>query len=145
VKAYVGTDISSKMIEIANGKLHHDLPADLRFCVSESHDFPDQPIDALLALNLFHLLPDLEATIRNAFDALPSGGLLIDKTALLRDGAWYVSAAIPIMQFFGKAPSVRSLTHNEYHDILTAIGFEIIEEVLQPGTAPRLFTVSRKP
>jgi len=145
VSNYLGTDVSSSMIDIARSKLANDFPANLKFEVSPAGTIPDTPFDAILALNLFHLVKDLEEVLQAIYNSLPSGGLMIDKTALLKDGKWFIGAALPIMQFFGKAPYCRSLTSNSYRSLLQRAGFETVEEIIQPGLVPRIFTVSRKP
>lgn len=145
VQSYVGTDLSAGMIEIARGKLSADLPADLAFEVAQAGAIPAGPFDAILALNLLHLLPTLEADLKAIFAALPEGGLFVAKTGLLKDGAWFLRPIIPVMQFFGKAPYVRSLSATELRDLLTSAGFTMIEELVQPGMAPRMFTVAQKP
>ncbi len=145
VAEYTGTDVSPGMIKIARSKLTTDLPADLSFEVAPAIEFPAQRFDAILALNLFHLLPNLEDVLEAAYNALPSGGLLIDKTGMLKDGKWFLGPMIPVMRFFGKAPYVRSMTANDYRSLLRRAGFEQIEEIVQGGIAPRVFTVSRKP
>lgn len=145
VAEYTGTDFSTEMIDIARSKLSDDLPANLAFEVASANEIPTGNYDAILALNLFHLVKDLEVVLANIYEALPSGGLLIDKTALLKDGKWFIRPMIPVMQFFGKAPYCRSMTGAEYRSLLRRVGFEPVEEILQPGMAPRMFTVSRKP
>lgn len=145
VAEYVGTDVSPKMIEIARAKLTAQTPAHLRFETGEAGALPKGGFDTILALNLLHLVDDLEGVLAAIYDALPSGGLLIDKTALLREGKWYLGLAIPVMRALGKAPFVRSLGLQEYQALLTAAGFEQVEQSVQAGMAPRAFTVSRKP
>lgn len=145
VAEYTGTDLSPKMIEIARSKLSPDLPANLGFEVGVAGKIPKGPYDAILALNLFHLVENLEQVVSSIYDALPSGGLLIDKTAMLKDGKWFLSLALPVMRAVGKAPFVRSMTATDFQSILRNAGFETIEEIQQPDIAPRLFTVSRKP
>lgn len=104
VKHYLGTDVSSGMIEIARSKRPTDTSHSLEFDVAPAADLPKGPIDAVLALNLLHLVPDLTQVLHNAAQALPTGGLLIAKTGLLKDGAWFLGLVIPIMQAVGKAP-----------------------------------------
>ena len=135
VAEYPGTDFSAEMIDIARSKLSDDLPANLAFEVAPANEIPTGNYDAILALNLFHLVKDLEVVLANIYDALPSGGLLIDKTALLKDGKWFIRPMIPVMQFFGKAPYCRSMTGAEYRSLLRRVGFEPVEEILQPGMA----------
>lgn len=145
VKAYTGTDVSSEMIKIARAKLTDDLPANLAFDVAPAGAIPDGSYDAIIALNLLHLLPALEADLRAIYDVLPPGGLFIAKTGLIKDGAWFLRPMIPVMRVLGKAPFVRNLSAGELIGLMTATGFEVVEEINQPGIAPRLFTVARKP
>ena len=145
VASYTATDLSAEMIRIARGKLTDDLPADLAFEVGRAGALPDGSFDAILALNLLHLVRDLETVIDQVFERLPSGGLFIAKTGLLKDGAFFLRPLILAMQLVGKAPYVRRLSASELRAMLTDAGFELIEDFLQPDTAPRLFTVARKP
>lgn len=145
VGSYLGTDISPGMIDIARAKLGPDTPDGLSFEVAEAGTLPDGAFDAIIALNVLHLLRDLEAHVAQVFDALPSGGLFISKTGLIRDGAWFLPLIIPVMRALGKAPYVRNLARAELEAILTRAGFELSETLLQPDTAPRLFIVARKP
>ena len=145
VASYTATDLSAEMIRIARGKLTDDLPADLAFEVGRAGALPDGSFDAILALNLLHLVRDLETVIDRVFERLPSGGLFIAKTGLLKDGAFFLRPLILAMQLVGKAPYVRRLSASELRAMLTDAGFELIEDFLQPDTAPRLFTVARKP
>ena len=145
VKSYTGTDLSPEMIKIARAKLSPDLPANLAFEVAAAGDIPAGRFDAILALNLLHLVPTLEADLHTIYAALPPGGLFVSKTGLMKDGAKFLRPIIPVMQFFGKAPFVRNLSASELNGILIATGFETSEEIVQPGLVPRLFSVARKP
>ncbi|MEL6841019.1 MAG: methyltransferase [Pseudomonadota bacterium] len=145
VNRYIGTDVSPGMINIARSKLRGDTAQSLSFEVAAAADIPDAPADAVLALNLLHLLPDLTQVLHNAYEALPAGGLFIAKTGLLKEGAWYLGLMIPVMQAFGKAPYVRRLSEADLMAALAQAGFEEIETIRQKGIAPRLFTVHRKP
>lgn len=145
VDRYLGTDVSAGMIDIARAKLADGPPGAPEFAVAPAGDLPKGPFDAILALNLLHLLPDIEAVVARTFDALPSGGLFIAKTALLKEGKWFLAPIIPVMRFFGKAPYVRSLDQKELIGILTEAGFVLEETLIQPDMAPRMFTVARKP
>jgi predicted TPR repeat methyltransferase len=146
VDRYIGSDLSPKMIAIAQGKQTRDTPAHLTFVVSDAAHLPSGPHDVILALNLLHLLPDLEEVLSRIYDALPSGGLLIAKTGLLKDGPrvlpWVV---IPAMRAIGKAPYVRNLGASEMLELLRRSGFSVTETLVQKGMVPRIFTVASKP
>lgn len=145
VDRYIGTDVSGSMIAIAQGKQSADTPAHLRFAVHEAGDLPAGPHDVILALNLLHLLPNVQEVIATIYDALPPGGLFIAKTALMAASPWYVRWAIPPMQWIGKAPFVCSLSEAELRQMLKQAGFQLTESLVQPGLAPRIFTVATRP
>lgn len=145
VARYTGTDVSPEMIAIARGKLTDDTPGQLGFEVQDAADFAPGQHDVILALNLLHLLPDLEGVLGRIHAALSSGGMLIAKTGLLRDGAWFLPWIIPVMRAVGKAPYVRNLGETELLDLLRGAGFEVTEKLVQDGMVPRMFTVAVKP
>ncbi|MDG1068412.1 MAG: class I SAM-dependent methyltransferase [Sulfitobacter sp.] len=145
VSRYIGTDISPQMIAIAQSKLDATSPAQLSFAAQDAARLPEGPHDVILALNLLHLLPDLETVLQQIYDALPSGGLLIAKTGLLKDGLWLIPLIIPLLKAIGKAPYVRKLSAVEMLDLLKETGFVIDEQLTQAGVVPRIFTVARKP
>lgn len=145
VASYVGTDVSPKMVAIAQSKQSSETPAQLSFEVHDAAELPSGPHDVILALNLLHLVPNLEDVLAQIYEALPSGGLLIAKTGLLQDGAWYLRLMIPVMRAIGKAPYVQNLSEVELLSLLNKTGFSTNETLVQGGMVPRIFTVSSKP
>jgi len=145
VDRYIGTDVSSGMIAIAQEKIRDNAPTHLRFAVHAAEDIPAAPHDVILALNLLHLVANAEEVLNRVFEALPSGGLFIAKTPLLKDGKWFLRPMVPVMRFFGKAPFVTFLDDVDLEAHLKTAGFEVIETMHQPGIAPRTFTVAQKP
>jgi predicted TPR repeat methyltransferase len=144
VARYIGTDISPGMIQIAQDKLPANLPH-LSFAIHAASDLPTDTNDVILALNLLHLVDNLEEVLAKVYAALPPGGLFIAKTALMKDGAWILSLVIPVMQMFGKAPFVRNLRRTDLTKLLKDAGFEVTETLIQKGMVPRMFTVACKP
>ena len=96
--------------------------------------------DVVLALNLLHLLLDRKNTLAGIYKALPSGGLLISKTGLLKDGLWLLPLVIPLMRAIGKAPFVRSSSEESLIGLLGNAGFEVTEKLV-----PRVFMAAQKP
>lgn len=140
------TDFAPSMIEIAAEKVAQSGVQNIALQVADAAEplaEPDNPADAVLAFNLLHLVEDQVATLRAIHDMLKPGGLLISKTACLRE-KWYLGPLVRGLQWLGKAPHV--LIHDQ--DTLRAnhakAGFEIVEEILQPGAAPRLYVVARR-
>ena len=144
VNRYTGTDVSPNMIAIAQAKQTDETPAQLGFMVQDAAALPAGQHDVIVALNVLHLLPDLEEVLKQIYTALPSGGMLIAKTGLLGDGAWFVRWLIPPMRAIGKAPYVRILGESELLGLLQKTGFTVTETLLQDGMVPRLFTVASK-
>ena len=145
VDRYIGTDVASKMVEIAQGKLTEQSPQNLSFAVQDVGVMTSGSNDVVLALNLLHLLPDLENTLAEIYKSLPSGGLLISKTGLLKDGLWLLPLVIPLMRAIGKAPFVRSLSEEVLIGLLENAGFKVTEKLVQGGMVPRVFIVAQKP
>ena len=144
VDRYIGTDVASKMVKIAKGKLTEQSPRNLSFAVQDAGVMTSGSNDVVLALNLLHLLPDLENTLAEIYKALPSGGLLISKTGLLKDGLWLLPLVIPLMRTIGKAPFVRSLSEESLIGLLENAGFKVTENLVQGGMVPRVFIVAQK-
>jgi ubiquinone/menaquinone biosynthesis C-methylase UbiE len=144
VASYLGTDIAPAMIKLANSKLGGSA-ANMAFTAAPAGEMPDGDYDVVLGLNLLHVIPDLSEVLNATYDALPSGGLFIAKTALLRDGNWLIPKIMPLMQFLGKAPSALILSDAQLKAALADAGFELIETLTQTGIVPRIFTVARKP
>lgn len=142
VALYTGTDVSAKMIEIANGKLAGETVQNLDFIVSDSDsDALGTSYDAVLALNLLHLVDDLPATLRRAHMITRDGGLFISKTPCLGPKRWVFAPLIGALKLFGKAPPiVRMLTPKVLEQAITDAGFEIIET----GDYVSRYVVARK-
>ncbi len=149
VETYHGTDISSEMIKIARRKVAESTLSNLSF---EAHPALEgihahEGLDAVLALNLLHLLRDIPATLDAAHSALRPGGLLITKTPCLKDANWKIGLMlklIPLAQKLGKAPYVQSFTVSAYDKMIEAAGFEIIESGNHPVNPPARYVVARK-
>ena len=144
VDRYIGTDVASKMVKIAKGKLTEQSPQNLSFAVQDAGVMTSGSNDVVLALNLLHLLPDLENTLAEIYKALPSGGLFISKTGLLKDGLWLLPLVIPLMRTIGKAPFVRSLSEESLIGLLEHAGFKVTKNLVQGGMVPRVFIVAQK-
>lgn len=141
------TDVSTGMI--AEARKRPQL-ANVTFAVGDVFDPSLAPgqFDVVMALNLVHLLPDSAAFARRVRELLAPGGLYISKTPCLAErnlGIKFslLKAAIPVMQWMGKAPFVRFFTIAELADDITAAGFEIVETGTFPAQPPSHFVVAR--
>lgn len=135
------TDISPGMIAIAQDK-SIEL-TNLTFAVHDATPMAGE-FDAILAFNLFHLVPDMEDRFRQIHAALPEGGMFISKTPCLRGGikGVMIGLAVTVMRALGKAPYLRRFTGETLEEAITDTGFEIVECGDHP--APSRYVVARK-
>lgn len=125
----VATDISPEMIAIARVKATAEGCANARFEVGapDAVGFPDAAFDIALGFNVLHLIAAREAALREVHRLLKPGGLFISKTPCLSEMNLLIRYAVPVMQFFGKAPYVAFFTGAELEEEMVRAGFETVE------------------
>lgn len=153
VASYVATDLSPEMITIANHKQSALAPgssrSSLRFAAQSAFAAAgedDASYDVVIAMNLLHLVPDLDATLAEVRRALRPGGLFISKTACIKELNIAIRCALPLMRLIGKAPgNVLSFTEQQLLDALERNGLhvECVERHGVKGTDVRPFIVAR--
>lgn len=145
VATYEATDISQGMIDIANAKLEGltGKHPSFRAAGTGATEYASSAPDTVLAFNLLHLLPNLEATLKMVHDLLPEDGVFISKSPALSE-KWYYRPLIGAMRLIGKAPYVRTFGVDELDTLVTKAGFRIVETGLYPPTTPSRFIVARK-
>ena len=146
VKHIAATDISGKMIKIAQEKAHTQNIPNVNFRQMELCDLQqvDGGYDVILALNLLHLLETPQEAIKFLGGHLKKGGLFISKTPCLSSKAWLFTPMIKAMQFFGKAPYVGMLSVSGLDKMVMDAGFEILEKGDYPNAPPSHYIVARK-
>lgn len=144
-RRYVAADISTGMIEIAKSKIADATTAPPEFRVGgvEPQVFEGISPNTVLAFNLLHLLPDLDAALATIHENLSDGGLFISKTPCV-GAKWYYWPLIKGMQLIGKVPLVTFLSVEEVDARIAAAGFRIVETGLFPPSTPSRFVVARK-
>ena len=150
VREYLGTDLSGAMIDIANRKTNKQEHSNLTFMQASIPELARQQkqYDVVIALNLLHLLPDLENDLIHIRSLVKPGGLFISKTICqpvsglpLKYGL--MMCVLPIMQLFGMAPFVKIRKIGEFQNMITKQGFEIMETGDYPKSPPSRFIVAR--
>ncbi|MEM6385801.1 MAG: class I SAM-dependent methyltransferase [Pseudomonadota bacterium] len=141
---YVATDISQGMIDIARGKTAAAEPTpEFHRAGVDAAAFAKGPFNTVLAFNLLHLLPDIDAALGMIHAKLPKDGVFISKTPAI-GGKWYYRPLVKTLQLLGKAPHVNFLTVDELDTKVAASGFQIVETGLYPPSTPSRFIVARK-
>ncbi len=143
------SDLSANMIRVGSEKARDQGIANVTFVAAELFDgaIENGPYDAVLALNVIHLLEDTAAAIRRINSLLKPGGTFISKT-VCRPGSGapfkfrLLKLILPLMQLIGKAPYVNFMEIAELENIITSAGFKIIETGNYP--VPSRYIVARK-
>ncbi len=145
VKHIQAIDISSKMIEIAQGKADAGAVENVTFEQSTIDELsvPDQTLDAVLGLSILHLLDNKEEVIAKVHKMLKPGGVFVTSTACIGDTMKFFKVIAPIGRFFGLMPVVMVFTTKELKDSFTDAGFEI-DYQWQPGKNKAVFIVAKK-
>lgn len=144
VKDILATDISDKMLDIATQKARDAGVENVRFQQGtlESLALEAEGFNAVLGLNILHLLEDAEAAISRAYGLLKPGGIFVSSTALVGELMILWRLLIPAMQRAGLAPFVNRFTRQALVSMLINAGFSI-EYEWQPDKAS-VFLVARK-
>jgi len=146
VESYVSSDYSKGMTEIGQQKAFEASIPGLRVVQGGLGDaaLGQGPYDAVLALNLLHLLPNLEGQLTEAGKLVRQGGLFISKTPCLGGGLGLIRLFIGAMRLIGKAPYVRYFTAEALDRMVQDAGFELIETGEYGGRVTSRYIVARK-
>lgn len=144
VKHIVATDISARMLDIADRKARDAGIENISFKQGTLHSLnqESESFDAVLGLNVLHLLEDVDATISRVHGLLKPGGIFVSSTALVGEIKWFWRLLISLMQFLGFAPYVNRFDKRELVSMLTSAVFSIDYE-WQPDKVS-VFIVARK-
>ncbi len=149
VRHILAIDISSKMIDIARAKATAENVQNVTFECStmETLNAPDPKFDAVLALNILHLVDSMEMVVRRVHGMLRPGGIFVTSTPCLGDSLGFFRFVAPIGLFLGQSlglmPLVKVFTNGELVASLAAAGFEI-DYQWQPGPNKSVFIVAKK-
>ena len=145
VKHIQAIDISSRMIEIAQGKAAASNVNNVTFtrAVVDELSVPDQTFDAVLGLSILHLLENKEDVISRIWKMLKPGGIFVSSTACIGDTLNVFKFIAPIGEFFRLLPPIRVFKRSELEESLKNVGFDI-DYQWQPGSGKAVFIVAKK-
>ncbi|APG47874.1 class I SAM-dependent methyltransferase [Phaeobacter porticola] len=144
------TDFSEGMLGIGRQRAEQASVHNVFFQCCSSETVPKGPFDVVMAFNLLHLVPDMDATFAAVAERLPHGKLFISKTPCLGEARgsfkyWMFSVIIPLMRLVGMAPNcVNFLSVAELEAAVERAGFEIIETGNYPASTPGRYLVARR-
>lgn len=139
-------DVSSKMLEIARGKAATARIDNVRFeqATIESVKVQGQSLDAVLALNLLHLVDDKEDFIARVHTMLKPGAVFVTSTPCLADTSFkFLKYVAPAGAFLGLMPMVQVFSAEELVNSLRGAGFSI-EHDWRPGKNKPIFVVAKR-
>ena len=145
VKEIIATDVSGRMIEIAQDRADASGVGNVRFlqAVASKALASHETYDAVLALNLLHLLPDWRAVVSKARGALKPGGVFVTSTLCLSEQFAWLRYVAPIGRRLGLMPELVHFRRSELKSALRLDGFEI-EYEWQADARNGLFLIARK-
>jgi ubiquinone/menaquinone biosynthesis C-methylase UbiE len=148
VKHIDAIDVSQEMIRIAKDKLEPAGVQNVTFRVADMDRFQATPesYDAVLGLNILHLLDDRMAAMREVYKALKPGGHFISSTACLREKLLFtlIDPLFPLMHALGQWPKVYRLSASRIQRDMEEIGFKTVH-YWQPDNGIGVFMVGQKP
>lgn len=126
VSHVTASDISSRMIEIAQSKIGETRLSNVSFQQADAaRRFGTGPFDAVCAFSLLHLVDDLQQVLGSVYQQLKPGGLFLSKTVCLKDGPYPIRLFVRVLTAMGVAPRVTALSRTELIRQLKCAGFEI--------------------
>ncbi len=147
VRSYLATDASARMIEIAREKLAEKHADNLTFQVASIDDLQQrqQTFDAVLGLNILHLLRDPKSAIEKVFGMLKPGGVFISNTACLQDTRAHLKPVALLARLLRVAPYLKFLSRKELETDLESVGFHIQYRWVPENSRDVYFLIATKP
>lgn len=142
---YVSSDFSAEMVAIGREKLAANPLPNLEIVQGAPGDaaLDKGPYDAVLALNLLHLIPDMERALADTARMIRPGGLLISKTPCI-GRALHKRLMIAVAKLFYGVSHVSLFYSEELEAKIKRAGFEIVEAGTYPAKGHSRYIVARK-
>ncbi len=140
-------DISENMLEIGRGKAREARVENITFTRGTLTEFSAETasLDAVLGLNVIHLLPDRQAVIAEVVRILKPGGIFVSSTVCLGHSYLrFIKLAAPLGKLLGLMPDVFILTETELASEVTNAGFVIERQWHHGKKGIAVFMVARK-
>jgi len=140
-------DISENMLEIGRGKAREAGVENITFTRGTLTEFNAETggLDAVLGLNVIHLLPDRQAVIAEVVRILKPGGIFVSSTVCLANSYLrFIKLAVPLGKLLGFMPDVFVLSEAELVVEFTNAGFVIERQWHHGKKGIGVFMVARK-
>ncbi|MEL6414969.1 MAG: class I SAM-dependent methyltransferase [Pseudomonadota bacterium] len=144
VSSIEGIDAAPNMIMVAKRNADDQATRNVSFKVMDFEKVPTnaERYDAVLGLNVLHLLNDRDAAIARVFKLLTPGGVFVSSTPCLGDKLSYLKLLKPLGSL-GLIPKLQVFTSAELDTSIVSAGFDIIH-YWQPSPKKAVFIVAQK-
>lgn len=128
VKSYFAIDASPRMIEIANQRLEKSHLSNVRFKVSSLEGLAEQSqkYDAIIGLNVLHLMKEPKVIISTVYSLLKPNGFFICDTACLKDRKVYLKPLLALTHKLRITPYVNFFSRCSLERYLQNAGFSLV-------------------
>ncbi len=140
-------DISENMLELGRGNAREAGVENITFTRGTLTEFNAETggLDAVLGLNVIHLLPDRQAVIEEVVRILKPGGIFVSSTVCLGHSYLrFIKLAAPLGKLLGLMPDVFVLKEAELASEVTNAGFVIERQWHHGKNGIAVFMVARK-
>jgi ubiquinone/menaquinone biosynthesis C-methylase UbiE len=140
-------DISEKMLEIGRGRATEAGITNIDFSRGTLTEFNagTASLDAVLGLNVIHLLPDRRAVLAEVARILKPGGIFVSSTGCLGDSYLrFITLIVPLGKLLGLLPDVYILSEAELANELSDAGFAIENQWHHGINDIDVFMIARK-
>jgi len=140
-------DISENMLEIGRGKAREAGVENITFTHGTLTEFNAETgsLDAVLGLNVIHLLADRQAVIAEVVRILKPGGIFVSSTVCLANSYLrFIKLVVPLGKLLGLMPDVFVLSEAELAVEFTNAGFVIDRQWHHGKNGIAVFIVARK-
>ncbi len=140
-------DISQNMLDIGQRKADAAGIANITFSRSTLTEFDAEPasFDAVLALNVIHLLPDRQKVLGEVARILKPGGRFVSSTVCLAGSRLrYIRFVAPLARMIGLMPDLFIFSEQALADEIQSAGFEIERRWRHGRDDIAVFIIARK-
>ena len=140
-------DISESMIDIGRRRAGESNIENITFTRGTLTDFnaDTASLDAVLGLNVIHLLPDRQSVLLEIARILKPGGVFVSSTGCLGSSYLrFIKLFVPLGKLLGLMPDVFVLTESELANEVTNAGFAIESQWHHGMKDINVFMIARK-
>jgi 2-polyprenyl-3-methyl-5-hydroxy-6-metoxy-1,4-benzoquinol methylase len=140
-------DVSQNMIEIGRRRAAEFNIDNITFTRGTLAEFnaDTASLDAVLGLNVIHLIPDWQSVLTEVARILKPGGVFVSSTGCLGGSSLrFIKLLVPLGKLLGLMPDVLVLTESELADEIKKSGFIIERQWCHGMKGINVFIIARK-